>query len=132
MKIRSGYVSNSSSSSFILKETPAIAGLNSQDWNTMIAELCPDYEKRVESSRKMAEENGWEVDEHPVFSAFDLKTEKPAAEKELKSLLEGWHATGCRKKYGVVVECKSSPYDEFVESCEQVEQEALDDIRDED
>ena len=55
MKIRNNYVSNSSSSSFILEDIPALASLTSADWNEMLKGLYNNYEKTMKRRRRSLE-----------------------------------------------------------------------------
>ena len=56
MKTRFSYVSNSSSSSFLLKESNATKNLTSKDWNEMIVSLFNDYENRLDEHLRIEKE----------------------------------------------------------------------------
>ncbi len=100
MKTRSSYVSNSSSSSFILKESKATRHLTGKDWNEMIISLLPNYRKRCKESIDAEREYGLEHDDYPVFCAFDMKKDRDEATRYLKDILEGWTASNCIIKDG--------------------------------
>ena len=120
MKTRTSYVSNSSSSSFLLKESKATRNLTSKDWNDMITSLFKDYEHRLEESRRMEKEYGFEEDSHPIFCAFDMKTDRAEAESYLKEILEGWTASNCVIKDGNVLRCKGDVGDKWHRFCEKI------------
>ena len=120
MKTREGYVSNSSSSSFILKATKAIERLTASDWNEMILDLFEDYDKKVEECRRMEKEYNLEKDRHPVFCAFDTKTDRGEAEEYLKDILEGWTASNCVIKEGKLLERKRSVEGTWEKVCKKV------------
>ena len=112
MKTRYSYVSNSSSSSFLLKESKATKNLTSKDWNEMIVSLFKNYENRLEDCLRLAKELGLEKDAHPLFCAFDMKTDRAEAESYMKGILEGWTASNCVIRNGKIklrkrdVECQ--------------------------
>lgn len=95
MKTRYSYVSNSSSSSFLLKESKATKNLTSKDWNEMIVSLFEDYENRLEDFLRIEKELKLKKDSHPLFCAFDMKTDRAEAESYMKDILEGWMASNC-------------------------------------
>lgn len=80
MKTRQSYVSNSSSSSFILLNVPCISSMTAVDWTDMIKSLIPDYEK-VEK----------ECHGQP-FCVYDLSTEREEATTKFGGFLSGWLA----------------------------------------
>lgn len=112
MKTRYSYVSNSSSSSFILKESKATKNLTSKDWNEMIVSLFKNYENRLEDCLRLEKEFGLEKDSHPLFCAFDMKTDRAEAESYMKDILKGWIASNCIIRNGKIklhkkdVECQ--------------------------
>lgn len=112
MKTRHSYVSNSSSSSFILKESKATKNLTSNDWNEMIVDLFKDYENRLEDCLRIEKELELEKDSHPLFCAFDMKTDREEAESYMKDILDGWMASNCVIRNGKIklrkkdVECQ--------------------------
>ena len=108
MKTRSNYVSNSSSSSFILKESKATRNLTGNDWNEMIVDLFQNYGERLRECEENEEKYGFRHDPHPIFCAFDMKTDRKEAESYLKDVLDGWTATNCHMKDGILVETKRS------------------------
>ena len=130
MKIRNNYVSNSSSSSFILEDIPALTSLTSKDWNEMLKGLYNNYEKTMESHRKFVKD--YNVDDWMFpFCVFDLKTERNAAKKELGDLLESWNANLCTKVDGVVVKgVNEFPTEEWENYCESIEDRVECELRD--
>ena len=112
MKTRYSFVSNSSSSSFLLKESKATKNRTSKDWNEMIVSLFKNYENRLEDCLSLAKELRLEKDNHPLFCAFDMKTDRAEAESYMKGILEGWTASNCVIRNGKIklrkrnVECQ--------------------------
>jgi len=104
-------------------ESPAIAGLTSDDWREMIKDLYVDYGKRMEEHRKFLEENKDIKDWCYPFCAFDLKTERAEAEKELLKQLEGWSACYSAMHNGVVEKTESDVLEEWEEYCESKQNE---------
>lgn len=120
MKTRASYVSNSSSSSFLLKESKATRNLTSKDWNDMIISLFKDYENRLEDSRRMEKEYGFEENSHPLFCAFDMKTDRAEAEAYMKNILEGWTASNCVIKDGKILQRGDNVEDKWHRFCEKI------------
>lgn len=123
MKTRFNYVSNSSSSSFILMETPAIAGLTGKDWNEMIVSLYEDYGKRMEECRKFEKEWGAESSKYPIFCAFDMMTDRDEAERELMTLLDGWKSLFSVMHNGILEKRDTDAEEEWDDFCGKVERE---------
>ena len=108
MKTRNGYVSNSSSSSFILAKDPAFDGITRDDLFEAIKSVYPSYDERVESSRKMCEEYDFEYTEEtlPPFAVYDV-SDKAGHDKAVETwgeLLDDWVSDLCiRSKDGTCV-----------------------------
>ena len=120
MKTRFGYVSNSSSSSFLLKESKATKNLTSKDWNEMIVSLFKNYENRLEGCLRLAKELGLEKDAHPLFCAFDMKTDRAEAESYMKGILEGWTASNCVIRNGKIKLRKRDVQGKWLMFCKKV------------
>ena len=94
MKTRNGYVSNSSSSSFILAKDPAFDGITRDDLFGAIKSVYPSYDERLESSRKMCEKYDFEYTEEtlPPFTVYDV-SDKAGHDKAVETwgeLLDDW------------------------------------------
>jgi hypothetical protein len=120
MKTRYSYVSNSSSSSFLLKESKATKNLTSKDWNEMIVSLFKDYENRLEDCLRIERELELEKDNHPLFCAFDMKTDRAEAELYMKDILEGWMASNCLIRNGKMQLCKKNVEYEWLKFCQKI------------
>ena len=110
MKVRTDYVSNSSSSSFVLAnhEVFDYFKITKQDILNALIDLYgkEDYEKTVERIKKNREEHpDWydkaELDSKDIgpFYIYDLsiKEERKEAIKRWGNLLKGWDANNCKK-----------------------------------
>ena len=110
MKIRSDYVSNSSSSSFVLANHELFDYFNitKQDILNALIDLYgkEDYEKTVERIKKNREEHpDWydkaELESKDIgpFYIYDLsiKEERKEAIRRWGNLLKGWDANNCKK-----------------------------------
>ncbi len=95
MKIRDRYVSNSSTSSFILCNAPILSKLTADDWREMLRDLYNGYDKYMQEQIDNGEEPT------PPFEVFDLSTEREAACEELGGYLRGWIASNVTLKNGV-------------------------------
>lgn len=122
MKTREGYVSNSSSSSFIVEAFDGIESLTGDDWRGMLRELYKDYDKAVERHRRHVLENGFEDWAYP-FCAFDLRTERAEAEKELHEQLDGWIASNSRLVDGKIERCDFDVEEDWRDFCDSVSEE---------
>jgi len=124
MKIRMNYVSNSSSCSSVIEDSPLLASLTSADWDGMLKSLYKDYDEAMKEHRREIESEGIEDWAYP-FCAFDLKTERAEAEKELAGILEYWNSNRCVMKNGRLVKIKSEiDFDineDWVEYCRRME-----------
>lgn len=130
MRIRAGYVSNSSSSSFILMASASIAGLTSDDWKEMLKDLYRNYESRVKEHEKFLRENDFDDDGYFPFCVFDLNTERDEATKTLLDVLEGWKSSHSVIHNGVLEASKTDVLFEWRDYCESIENEIEDELSD--
>ena len=121
MKTRFSYVSNSSSSSFLLKESNATKNLTSKDWNEMIVSLFNDYENRLEEHLRIEKEFELDRDSHPLFCVFDMKTDREEAESYMKDILKGWTASNCVIRNGKMELCGNEVEFKWIMFCEKIE-----------
>ena len=106
MKIRYNYVSNSSSSSFILANEPSISQLNDADFNEMLQDLYPEYDSVIREHRLSVIRN-MESDWVFPFIVFDLDKERELAGEVLDHLDE-WMANKAIIKNGELFKTKTS------------------------
>lgn len=129
MKTRRGYVSNSSSSSFILEEIPAIAWMTTDDWNGMLRDLYEHYDEAVERHRRFLEDEGYAPDPYDFFCAFDMKTDGKLADEVLGDQLDGWMAYGSCIHDGILEKRDVSV--EWEEFTDEVEEQVKDEFSNE-
>lgn len=126
MKIRYSYVSNSSSSSFILYNSMVLRNIGLNDWNDMIKELFQDYDKQVEEHKKFLAEYG-ENKEDPYYPycVFDILCEpqREEARKELEGYLSGWIASHVVCRNGKFIKVKNNVRKEWKDLCDRTEKE---------
>ncbi len=131
MKQRFGFVSNSSSSSFILDNSKSIRHLTSDDWYEMLIDLYPEYEEQVKKHRKCAIEENYGDYIYP-FAVFDLLVEREQA-NDLLSHFDGWNATRCVLHNGVLKKvsyCPESKWEKIAhKKALELEKKYTDDIR---
>lgn len=112
MKIRNNYVSNSSSSSFIIKKSDVFNVTSNDIKDFIFANLKPSFNKLLKDNIDFAKKYFHEefTDIHPIFCVFDLtnKLQKTEAIIELKDYLDGWNiAHSYKKKDGTIAFNKS-------------------------
>lgn len=106
MKTRNGYVSNSSSSSFILGKCDDLSGITANDMEEAVKSVYPTYDQRVQDAIKAAKEYGWDEDGNMApFSVYDVsdKDGHDAAVKDYGRLLSEWISHVVVKKDGKFV-----------------------------
>lgn len=127
MKTRSSFVSNSSSSSFILSDDPAMKPVTVDVIREFILQSIPNYRKLCRQFTNL--ENVFDAEAHdpyPLFCVFDLKD--PIQRKEaivtLEDCLSGWNnLTSLMDSDGTVkrnssARCNSDTFDSIEEECE--------------
>lgn len=112
MKTRTGYVSNSSSSSFILEDNEL--GITAGDFSEFVKDQMPEYRKKLKESLGNESEYGCQPDPHPVFCSFDLRN--PLQRREAIFILWGdfedsMNMNGAMHEDGTVTRCYMSSFD---------------------
>lgn len=121
MKVRNKYVSNSSSSSFIIKDDPAFAEIDIYDWYRMIRDLYENYSDVMMKRIETAKEYGWKLND--VFSAFDLLYDRKEAINEIGGLLSQFEASNATVRNGAMERVESDPREELDCFVEQMREE---------
>ena len=92
MKIRNYYVSNSSRSSFIIRDDPALEKVSSGDLRRMFREIYPSFDAECLARAEILRQNNMNPEKYPIGCVFDMKDkgDRDEAEKTLGDLLDGW------------------------------------------
>lgn len=121
MKTRFGFVSNSSSSSFIIKNDPAFAEIAIEDWYRMIRDLYENYGDAMMKRIESATEYGSKL--RDVFSVFDLAYDRDEAVAEIGGALACWDASNAAIHNGVMERVNSDPSAELECFIDEMEEE---------
>ena len=125
MKTRNGFVSNSSSSSFIIGHDEKLKNVTKQVWLDMFRNLYKDYDERVEEHRWFVVNEGIE-DWYFPFCVFSLEEERDEAIREM-SYLASWPAYGAAIKYGKL-EKQKNMYEKWRGVLDKVEESIMEEM----
>lgn len=112
MKQRFGYVSNSSSSSFIIGHDDVLDGIGEKGIYDVLASLYKDFQKAVEEYRKYVEEHNLEKDDFSPMCVYDLSYASRREEgKKNFGWLSSWISSDSLRNDDGIVERSDEAYE---------------------